>query len=62
MGISDYARETLYSVLLLPPFLWGFYYLMGELHGGSTAWGWPMAILAAVLLGMAAFPGGSSEE
>jgi hypothetical protein len=62
LGISDdYIRETLFAVCLLPPALWGFYYLMGELHTGSQAGGWLMALVAAGMLGLAAFPGGSED-
>ena len=62
LGIGEYTRETLYTVALLPPLLWGFYYLMAELsHVSASGWGWPMAIIAALALGVAAFPGGSRD-
>ena len=58
LGLGEYTRETMYTVLLMPPLLWGFYYLMAELSSGRAGgWGWPLAILAVLALGAAAFPG-----
>src|SRR5262245_8268914 len=62
LGLGDYTRETLVTVALLPPLLWGFYYLMAELSSASRGgFGWPLAILAGLALVIAAYPGSSED-
>ena len=61
LGMSDYPKEILFSLLLGPPALWGFIYLMGEFSTGDTSWGWGIGALAVVALFKAAVPGGSKD-
>jgi hypothetical protein len=57
IGLADYVRETMFSVLVLPPALWGFFYLMNELDFvKASTWGYGMAALAIVCLLRAAVP------
>jgi hypothetical protein len=57
-GMGDYTKETLFSILLMPPALWGFMYLVGEIgHGG---WGWGILLLGIVAFAKAAIP--ASDE
>lgn len=63
LGLEDYTRPTLFSIMVMPPALWGFYYLMEELKygGGSTTLGYAFAFLALCSIGKAAFPGSAEE-
>ncbi len=57
LGMTDYPKETMMSLLLLPPALFGFIYLMGEFSTGTRSWGWGIGALAALALLKAAIPG-----
>lgn len=62
LGMSDYTKETMMSVLLLPPALWGFIYLTGEFKFRSANnWGYGLALLGIVALAKAAMGGGSES-
>ena len=61
LGMSDYPKEILFSLLLGPPALWGFMYLLGEFTIGDTSWGWGIGVLAVIALFKAAVPGGSKD-
>jgi hypothetical protein len=55
LGMSDYTKQTLLAILLLPPALWGFIYLTGEFRFRSaTSWGWGIALIGVIALGKAA--------
>ena len=63
LGMHDYIKQTMLSVLLLPPALWGFMYLMGEFHYRSASnWGYGVALLGVIALGKAAMGGDSADE
>jgi hypothetical protein len=60
LGMGEYTKETLFSVLLMPPVLWGFMYLVGEI--GRGGWGWGFLLLGIVAIAKAAIPGGGEER
>lgn len=63
LGMADYTKQTLLSVVLLPPALWGFMYLTGEFHFRSAGtWGYGIALLGILALGKAAMGGGDAPE
>ncbi len=63
LGLGDYPKEILLSVLLLPPSLWAFTYLMGEFTAGNShSWGWGLGALALLALLRAALPSASSKD
>jgi hypothetical protein len=63
LGMADYPREILLSVCVLPPALWGFLYLMGELTTATAVnWGYGMAALGVVALLFAAAPRGDEAD
>ncbi len=58
LSMHDYPRETVLSLLLLPPALWGFMYLVGEFTWAkSTTWGYGIGALAVLAVLKAAIPG-----
>lgn len=62
LGMTDYTRETMMSVLVLPPALWGFIYLTGEFkYRSANSWGYGLALLGVMALGKAAMGGTPSE-
>jgi hypothetical protein len=62
-GMADYTKETMLSVVLLPPALWGFIYLTGEFKFRSAnSWGYGIALLGVVALAKAAMGGGEDAE
>jgi hypothetical protein len=63
LGMTDYTRQTMLSVLVLPPALWGFIYLTGEFkYRSANSWGYGLALLGILALGKAAMGGGSTPE
>jgi hypothetical protein len=58
LGLGEYTKEALFSVTVMPPMLWGFYFLTEELRfAQSTALGYGMILVALICAGKAAFPG-----
>lgn len=62
LGMHDYPRQALLSMVLLPPALWGFTYLMGEFSTGNHSWGWGIAAVAVLALLRAAVPGKGAAD
>ena len=63
LGLHEYGKELMYTVLMAPPALWGFYYLMGELEfNNANSWGYGVLLLAIIAAGRAAFPGGNGAS
>ncbi|MBM4376488.1 MAG: hypothetical protein FJ095_15510 [Deltaproteobacteria bacterium] len=63
LGMNDYTRQTMMSVLLLPPALWGFIYLTGEFkYRSASSWGYGLALLGVIALAKAAMGGGAADE
>ncbi len=59
LGTREYIKETMMTVICMTPVLWGFMYLLGELHyRGAKSWGWGIMLLGALALGRAAMGGG----
>ena len=62
-GMTDYTKETLLSMLVLPPALWGFIYLTGEFkYRSANSWGYGLAFLGVLALGRAAMGGGDAAH
>lgn len=60
LGMTDYTKQTLLSVLVLPPLLWGFIYLTGEFkYRSANNWGYGLALIGILALGKALVGGGS---
>jgi hypothetical protein len=63
LGMSEYTKQTMMSVLVLPPALWGFIYLTGEFkYRSASSWGYGLALLGVVALAKAAMGGGAGDE
>lgn len=59
LGMTDYTKQTVLSVLVLPPALWGFIYLTGEFKFRSAnSWGYGLALVGIAALAKAAMGGG----
>ena len=54
-SLGDYDKEAMMGVLILPPALWGFVYLMGEFwhRKASNGWGWGICVLGVLCIGRA---------
>lgn len=59
LGSREHIKETLMTVICMPPALWGFIYLMGEFkYHEASGWGWVILLLGVLALGRAAMGGG----
>lgn len=63
LGMGEYSEPAMFSILVLPPTLWGFFYLTVNVVGGagSTTFGYITAACAALTLLKAAMGGGEGE-
>ncbi len=58
LGMTEYTRQTLLSMIALPPALWGFMYLTAEFqYHSANNWGYGLALLGVLALGRAAMGG-----
>ncbi|MBM4360022.1 MAG: hypothetical protein FJ096_18105 [Deltaproteobacteria bacterium] len=63
LGMSEYTSQTMLSVLVLPPALWGFIYLTGEFkYRSANSWGYGLALLGVIALAKAAMGGSDTPE
>jgi len=57
LSMTDYLRETMFSITVLPTALWGFTYLLGELDWRAITWpAYIIGALAVLALYRAAVP------
>jgi hypothetical protein len=58
VSMGSYVKETLFTACVLPPGLWGFMYLIGELkHADARNWGYGIGLVGLLALAMAVRPG-----
>jgi hypothetical protein len=61
LGITDHMKETMLTIMCMPPTLWGFMYLIGEFqHRSANSWGWGIMLLGVLALARAAMGGGAA--
>lgn len=59
LGSREHVKETLMTVICMPPVLWGFMYLLGELkYQDASGWGWGIMLIGVLALGRAAMGSG----
>ncbi|MSP26652.1 MAG: hypothetical protein EXR75_16190 [Myxococcales bacterium] len=62
LGLEDYTKELLFTLLLGLPALWGFMYLVAELiFHSANAWGWGVGLCGMLALAKASMGGAELE-
>ena len=60
VGLEDHVLPTLYTILLMPPALWGFYFLTAHLPN-AAGFGYAVGVAGLLSLGKAAVGGSKGK-